>query len=415
MTFQYNSASKVEVEFDGEWARAQICGSRIHEDVIEYYIHFIGMNKRWDSWIPEREIRPAQKVSKSDETRSSKRLRAPRTEEHVEIKAKTIAKVEFGKYEISTWYWSPYPDEYGACEKLYICEFCLSYFSDPIRYKRHRSKCDLRYPPGDEIYRDANVSCFEVDGRLQKVYCQNLCLFAKFFLDDKALFYEVEAFLYYVMCRKDEYGYHMVGYFSKEKESENILSCIATVPCYQGCGYGRKLALFYEVEAFLYYVMCRKDEYGYHMVGYFSKEKESENILSCIATVPCYQGCGYGRKLVAMSYMLAKKEGRIAGPEEPLSDLGLVLFLSYWKREIIRYLKDKKEASIQQISQVTHIQVDQVYQTLAALKLIKDLPRGDSVIYCPPEKAKKWLGEETLDPSRLVWEPFPSMCQNKKG
>ncbi|GKT27998.1 Histone acetyltransferase of the MYST family 1 [Aduncisulcus paluster] len=361
MAFLYTKSSKIEVKFEGEWSRAQIYDSRIHGDIREYYIHFIGMNKRWDSWVPERSIRPAQKVSKSEETRSSKRLRAPRTEEHIEVKSKTISKVEFGKFEISTWYWSPYPDEFGGCEKLYICEFCLSYFSDPIRYKRHKLKCDLRYPPGDEIYRDANVSCFEVDGRLQKVYCQNLCLFAKLFLDDKALFYEVEAFLYYVMCRRDAFGFHLVGYFSKEKESENI--------------------------------------------------------LSCIATIPCYQKSGYGKMLIAMSYLLAKKEGRIAGPEEPLSDLGLISFLSYWKREILRFLKDKKEASIQQISQFTHIQVDQVHQTLAALNLIKDLPRGDFVIYCPPEKTKELLGidglatldKEFLDPSRLIWEPFPSM------
>ena len=30
-------------------------------------------------------------------------------------------------------------------------------------------KCPLTHPPGDEIYRDGNLSIFEVDGRKNKV------------------------------------------------------------------------------------------------------------------------------------------------------------------------------------------------------------------------------------------------------
>ena len=40
---------------------------------------------------------------------------------------------------------------------------------------------------GDEIYRDGNLSVFEVDGKENKVYCQNLCLLAKLFLDHKCV------------------------------------------------------------------------------------------------------------------------------------------------------------------------------------------------------------------------------------
>ena len=56
-------------------------------------------------------------------------------------------------------------------------------------------KCKMRHPPGDEIYRDGSVSIFEVDGRKNKIYCQNLCLLSKMFLDHKSLFYDVEPFL----------------------------------------------------------------------------------------------------------------------------------------------------------------------------------------------------------------------------
>ena len=37
------------------------------------------------------------------------------------------ATIQFSKYEIATWYSSPYPAEYARLSKLYICEFCLKY------------------------------------------------------------------------------------------------------------------------------------------------------------------------------------------------------------------------------------------------------------------------------------------------
>lgn len=39
--------------------------------------------------------------------------------------------------------------------------------------------CVLQHPPGNEIYRHENLSVFEVDGAVSKIYCQNLCYFAK--------------------------------------------------------------------------------------------------------------------------------------------------------------------------------------------------------------------------------------------
>ena len=56
---------------------------------------------------------------------------------------------------------------------------------------------------------------FEVDGRRFKGYCQNLCLLAKLFLDNKTLYFDVEPFLFYVMTVADSEGCHVVGYFSK--------------------------------------------------------------------------------------------------------------------------------------------------------------------------------------------------------
>lgn len=142
--------------------------------------------------------------------------------EHEEItKIKNIKTVLFGEHLIECWYFSPYPKEFypdGPVECLYICEFSFRFFRTKSELQRYQSKPSLpRHPPGNEIYRDSNVSMFEIDGAVERIYCQNLCYFAKLFLDHKTLYYDVDPFLFYVLCTQDDRGFHPVGYFSKEK------------------------------------------------------------------------------------------------------------------------------------------------------------------------------------------------------
>lgn len=80
----------------------------------------------------------------------------------------------------------------------------------------------MNHPPANEIYRKGSLSVFEVDGNVSKLYCQNLCLLAKLFLDHKTLYYDVEPFLFYVLTTNDTYGSHIVGYFSKVSEFKDL-------------------------------------------------------------------------------------------------------------------------------------------------------------------------------------------------
>ena len=54
-------------------------------------------------------------------------------------------------------------------------------------------------------------------------------------LIEQTLYHDVDLFLFYVLCEEDERGCHIVGYFSKEKNSEESynLACILTLPSYQ--------------------------------------------------------------------------------------------------------------------------------------------------------------------------------------
>ena len=98
-------------------------------------------------------------------------------------RVKNLNRLQIGKHEVEAWYFSPYPQEYAHLDVLYICEFCLSYFPSPVMLRRHRTRCTLLHPPGNEIYRHEDISFWEIDGRKQLSYCRNLSLLSKCFLD----------------------------------------------------------------------------------------------------------------------------------------------------------------------------------------------------------------------------------------
>ncbi|CRK93426.1 CLUMA_CG006962, isoform A, partial [Clunio marinus] len=123
--------------------------------------------------------------------------------------------VVMGKNNMEVWYQSVYPEDVQRLPKLYLCEFCLRYQKSEVGMKRHAAKCVWRHPPGDEIYRKGKLCVWQVDGKRYKNYCQFLCLLAKFFLDHKTLYFDVDPFLFYIMTIADSDGCHIVGYFSK--------------------------------------------------------------------------------------------------------------------------------------------------------------------------------------------------------
>lgn len=55
-----------------------------------------------------------------------------------------IRCIEFGSYEIDTWYSSPYPEEFQRLRKIYICEFCLKYMKSQTVLRRHVVRIKLR-------------------------------------------------------------------------------------------------------------------------------------------------------------------------------------------------------------------------------------------------------------------------------
>ncbi|XP_077481403.1 histone acetyltransferase KAT6B isoform X3 [Stigmatopora argus] len=265
--------------------------------------------------------------------------------------------IEIGKHEIQTWYSSPYPPEYSRLQKLYLCEFCLKYMRSKNILQRHTKKCGWFHPPANEIYRKDGLSVFEVDGNVSKLFCQNLCLLAKLFLDHKTLYYDVEPFLFYILTKNDHKGCHLVGYFSKEK-------------------------------------LCQQ-KYN----------------VSCIMIMPQYQRQGFGRFLIDFSYLLTRQEGQAGSPEKPLSDLGRLSYLAYWKSVILEYLyrQPDKHVSVKGISRATGMCPHDIAATLQHLGMIDKqdgrvvLVRRERIIHRHMEKLRADRRRHEVDPDALRW------------
>lgn len=248
------------------------------------------------------------------------------TQNQTEIsRVRNLERLQMGMHEIEPWYFSPYPADFSDCDMVYICEMCLLYFGSQVACRRHRHKCTLLCPPGNEIYRDDSISFFEIDGRRQRTWCRNLCLLSKLFLDHKTLYYDVDPFLFYCMTVRDEHGHHLVGYFSKEKESA-----------------------------------------------------EAYNV-ACILTLPQYQRKGFGKLLIAFSYELSRREAKLGSPEKPLSDLGLLGYRAYWQEMIVDYIVEqaRAEISIDEISTALAMTSNDVVHTLQYLNMIRYTVRTD--------------------------------------
>jgi hypothetical protein len=121
--------------------------------------------------------------------------------------------------------------------------------------------------------------------------------------------------------------------------------------------------------------MCTRDETGCHLVGYFSKEKDSAEgyNLACILTLPQYQRRGFGRLLISFSYELSKREGKLGSPEKPLSDLGLLGYRQYWRETLVEILMEpgRETVSENELALLTSMTEKDVHETLVVLNMLR--------------------------------------------
>ncbi|KAI9676846.1 MAG: hypothetical protein M1817_006685 [Caeruleum heppii] len=277
---------------------------------------------------------------------------------------RNILRVVLGDLLFDTWYESFYPEELvnggkHEVERLYVCRWCFKYSKELMPYMAHVKSCSwkARPPPGCMIYEKDCYSIHEVDGEDLKIFCQNLSLFAKLFLENKSVCYDLASFHYYLLV-------HTVtsGLTSPPSDSSTTRQ----------------------------------------VVGFFSKEKMSwdNNNLACILVFPPWQRKGLGKILMGISYEISKRENRIGGPEKPLSDLGKRGYLSFWSASIARFvltLPVRKATTVQMVSKETFILPEDIITTLKEMNVHSPTRRADGTVVLNKGRIRAWASRNGLD------------------
>lgn len=82
-------------------------------------------------------------------------------------------------------------------------------------------------------------------------------------------------------------------------------------------------------------------------------------------------------RLRSAGYLLSKREGQPGSPEKPLSDLGRLSYMAYWRSVVLECLHEvrDRQISIRQLSKLTGICPQDITTTLHSLTMLEQ--RGD--------------------------------------
>ncbi|RBQ91967.1 hypothetical protein VDGD_00848 [Verticillium dahliae] len=311
-------------------------------------------------------------------------------------------------------------------DRLYVCPCCFKYSKELVSWLGHVHVCERSAgtPPGRKIYvhprgrrtvlravpevkrgpgKKANAgirhveevvrdqgewSVWEVDGEVDGLFCQNLSLFAKLFLDNKSVFFDVTGFTYFLLVYTPP-APPPTG--PPDDPSQPAVDTSDEKPVRP------------------------------HIVGFFSKEKMSwdNNNLACILVFPPWQRKGLGALLMGVSYEISRREGVLGGPEKPISDLGRKGYRRFWGGEIARWLLgiggiagalDSSEETLVDVgdcSRGTWIALDDCLATLREMGLLQDAGVGPGK---KPEVSRAAAGDdgdEAMEDVGDVGEPEP--------
>ncbi|KAI8939000.1 hypothetical protein NX059_004844 [Plenodomus lindquistii] len=286
-----------------------------------------------------------------------------------------VLEVVFGSLLIKPWYPSFYPEDLVGrrVERLYVCQWCFRYTKELVGFLGHLKVCPLHTtaPLGIRVYTKDNYSLYEIDGEQHKLYAQNLSLFAKLFLDTKSVFYDVTTFLYYLLVAHEPSPSIPNTYLNDNGSEMGVPSTN-----------------------------------GGQVVGFFSKEKMSwdNNNLACILVFPPWQKQGLGQILMGASYEMSRREGRLGGPEKPLSDLGRIAYIHYWSQTLARTIlasPSKRTLTVQDLRERTYIVPEDIIATLQVMDVLEQKKRGGAEVVINKAKVRAWAEASKVDLNRV--------------
>ncbi|KAI1757582.1 acyl-CoA N-acyltransferase [Xylaria castorea] len=258
-------------------------------------------------------------------------------------------------------------------DQLYVCPCCFKYSKEMMPWWKHVQYCEKKaFVPGTKIYthprrskavrrplanstsasptgaakgkgknqpdngneaadvamvNEGEWSVWEVDGEKNGLFCQNLSLFAKLFLDNKSVFFDVTGFNYFLLVYTPPLSEtHPASPTQADSAPEPPTKSENSAPTASNPQATTSTSL----------PPCSRPQ----IVGFFSKEKMSwdNNNLACILVFPPWQRKGLGALLMGVSYEISRREGILGGPEKPISELGRKGYKRFWAGEINRWI-----------------------------------------------------------------------------
>jgi hypothetical protein len=177
-------------------------------------------------------------------------------------------------------------------------------------------------------------------------------------------------------------------------------------------------SVFFDVSGFNYFLLVHTSPktHDQQIVGFFSKEKMSwdNNNLACILVFPPWQRKNLGSILMGVSYEISRRERILGGPEKPISDLGKKGYKRYWGVEIARWLLEAKETdkkkesgltTVEQISKETWILGEDCLTVLRDMGVVEKAGQGkdnEERVRIDKVKVRKWVEQHKLSLERVV-------------
>lgn len=129
------------------------------------------------------------------------------------------------------------------------------------------------------------------------------------------------------------------------------------------------------------------------------------NNLACILIFPPWQRQGLGKILIGASYELSKREGRIGGPEKPLSELGRKGYIKFWEARIadaILRTKMKTTMTVEGLATRCWLLPEDAMAALKSMDLLEKSKKSDGSLVVSKARVKEWVAMSSVDLSSPV-------------
>lgn len=99
------------------------------------------------------------------------------------------------------------------------------------------------------------------------------------------------------------------------------------------------------------------------------------------------------------SYELSEREGKIGGPEKPLSELGRKSYLRFWQARLalaVLGLRNKSSIEANELAKVCSMTTDDVITTMKSMGLCEVRKKNDG-LGISKSRIRDWVGKNGVD------------------